>query len=154
MSHVATVDLEIRDLDALAEAAKRVGLELVRDQHTYRWYGRSVGDFPLPEGFTEDDLGKCEHALRIPPGEATHARKPYEIGVVKRRDGRPGFVLQWDFYAGGYGMQERAGNDCATLRQAYATVVAAKQLRRQGYAVTETTNADGAIILQARGGRL
>lgn len=150
MSHVATVDLEIRDLDALAEAAKRIGLELVRGQQTYRWWGHSVGDYAMPEGFTEDDLGKCQHALVVEGADAG----TYEVGVVKRRDGRAGFVLQWDFYAGGHGLEAVVGEGCAKIKQAYATVVAAKQLRRQGYSVTETVNADGAVILQARGGRL
>ncbi len=150
MSHVATVDLEIRDLDALGEAAKRIGMRLVLGQATYQWWGHSVGDYAMPEGFAEEDLGKCDHALVV---EGAHA-STYEVGVVKRRDGRDGFLLQWDFYAGGCGLEAVVGTDCGKLKQAYATVVAAKQLRRQGYSVTETVNTDGAIILQARGGRL
>lgn len=42
MSHVATIDVEVKDLDALAEAAARIGMELVRGQSTYRcWYTAS-----------------------------------------------------------------------------------------------------------------
>lgn len=146
MSHVATVDLEIRDLGALGEAAKRCGLELKRGQTSYRWYGRSVGDYAIPEGFTADELGKCEHALCVPGND-----RAYEIGVVKRRDGRPGYVLQWDFYAGGYGLQDLAGENCNKLRQAYALTVARKQLMRQGYQVSEQRQADGSVVLRAAG---
>ena len=77
MSHIAEVNLLVQDLDALQRARHRLGLELVRHQQTYRWYGTSVGDHPLPTGFAKDDLGTCEHAIRIPGND--HA---YEIGIV------------------------------------------------------------------------
>src|SRR4051812_32472193 len=115
MSHVATVDVEIKDLDALDAACKKLGLELVRGQTTFRWYGQHVGDYPLPAGFTGADLGTCEHAVRV-PGRAD----AYEIGVVRRRDGRSGWSLMWDFYAGGYGLMERVGENCQSLRREYA----------------------------------
>ncbi len=152
MSHVATIEIEIRDLDALARAAKRCGLEFVKDQTTYIWYGRSVGDYPLPEGFTEKDLGRCLHALRVPPSELSKGQKtrpPYEVGVVERRDGKPGYMLQWDFYAGGYGLEKRVGKDCQRLRQAYGIEVAKAQAQRKGFRVTEQVLADGSVDLIA-----
>lgn len=148
MSHIATVDLEIRDLDALAEAAQRCGVELVRGQTRYRWYGTSVGDTPLPEGFATADLGHCQHVLRV-PGNA----KAYEVGVVSRRDGRPGYVLHWDFYAGGYGLQDHIGVNCGKLKQAYGLAVARRQLTRQGFTVQEQPQPDGSISLVTVGGR-
>ena len=66
MSHITTIELDIKDLDALKVAAEKLGLEFRRGQETYKWFGRSVGDSPLPAGFRKQDLGKCEHALRIP----------------------------------------------------------------------------------------
>ena len=73
MSHVATIDIEVTDLGTLAAAAKRLGMELVQGQKTYRWFAGRQGD--------------CEHAVRI-PGD----NKAYEIGVVKRTDGRLGYA--------------------------------------------------------------
>ena len=154
MSHVATVEIEVRDLDALDEACRRVGLELVRGQQTYRWYGKHVGDYPLPAGFAEADLGRCEHAVRIPGGDAAADAEgdepPYEIGVVRRRDGRPGYVLHWDFFAGGYGLEKVAGPACGLLKQAYATVVAKRQAMRQGFTVTEQRQPNGHVRLLCR----
>lgn len=147
MSHVATIDIEIRDLDALDAACKRLGLELVCGQTTYKWFGRHVGDYPLPEGFTAKDLGKCDHAIRI-PGKP----KAYEIGVVERRDGKPGYALQWDFFAGGKGMQKVAGDDCAKLQQAYATEAAKAAAVAQGFSVTEQQTHDGTIRIVATEG--
>jgi hypothetical protein len=148
MSHVATVDVEIRDLDALDAACRRLGLELVRGQQTYRWYGRHVGDYPLPDGFTEDDLGKCDHAVRIPGDAQPHGEPPYEIGVVRRRDGRPGFSLMWDFFCGGFGLEERVGQNCRRLKQAYAVEVARKEAMRSGFRVQEHVAANGSIQLR------
>lgn len=142
MSHVVSIDVEIRDLEALAVAAKKLGLELVLGQKTYRWYGQHVGDYPMPIGFTAADLGKCEHALRI-PGNAS----AYEIGVVARKDGRPGFQLVWDFWAGGRGLEAVAGKDCCHVRREYATAAARLQAQRLGYRVQEQRLEDGSVRL-------
>jgi hypothetical protein len=117
-------------------------LELVRGQKTYKWYGRSVGDYPLPAGFGAHELGQCEHAIRI-PGQPS----AYEIGVVARRDGKPGYALLWDFWHGGFGLEEKAGQDCKKLRQSYAVQVAAKQARKQGYRVQQSVGQDGKVRL-------
>lgn len=142
ISHVATVDLHIKDLDALAEACKRFGLELVRGQKSYRWYGKHVGDYPLPAGFKEDELGTCEHAIRIPGNTGS-----YEIGVVKRRDGKPGYSLLWDFFAGGYGLEEKVGTGCQKLKQAYSVTVAKRAAQKQGMRVQEHVTSDGKVRL-------
>lgn len=142
MSHVAKIKVEIKDLHALRAAAESLGLRFNLHQKTYKWYGSSVGDYPLPEGFTAADLGKCNHAISI-PGNST----AYEIGVVER-NGK--FTLLWDFWQGGYGLVERVGKDGQKLIQAYARQVAIKQARAQGMTVTETTREDGTIVLRCR----
>ena len=142
MSHVATVDVEINDLEALGEAAKVLGLDLMRGQKSYRWYGHHVGDYPVPAGFDVADLGKCEHALRV-KGDG----RAYEVGVVKRRDGKPGYSLMWDFWSGGYGLEAKVGKDCSKLRQEYAAAVARRQAVQLGYKVTRETTKAGQIKL-------
>ena len=152
MSHVTTVNLDVRDLDALQVAAADLGGELVRDVSTFKWYGRSVGDAPLPEGFTVDDLGKCEHVIRFPPD--AKGRPGYEVGICRRRDGRPGYVPLWDSWGPGRHIADRIGNDGGLLKQAYAAEVARKQLALQGFTVARTRNPQtGALVLTATGGR-
>jgi uncharacterized protein DUF1257 len=131
MSHIAEMDLDIYDLDSLEKGANELGLVLNRGQKTYHWFGRSVGDYPLPEGFTNADLGKCDHAISI-PGDS----KAYEIGVVEK-DGK--YVLLWDFWNGGYGMEKKVGKDGGLLKQQYAAKVAIKELRRAGFQVSQKT---------------
>lgn len=153
MSHVATIKLEIKDIDCLAKACARLGLEFRPGQTTYKWFGKHVGDYPMPEGFSVDDLGKCEHAIGI-PGEQTsvvfdHAANrgvstpgSYEVGLVRSRTG-PGWTPIWDFIDAR--LVQAVGKDCCKLKQAYAAEVAVKQARMQGFGVREEQRADGSI---------
>lgn len=145
MSHVCKIELRITSLDALDDACKALGLELVRGQENYRWFGQFVGDAPLPEGFTEAELGHCEHAIRI-PGD-NHA---YEIGLVKRRDGQTGYQLLWDYWGGGYGLVAKIGQNGERLKQEYAAAVASRTYSKLGYRVSRSVKADGRVVLEAK----
>ena len=133
MSHVADIDLEINDLGALKEAGKCLGLELVK-QSTYRWFGQHVGDYPLPKGFTTADLGKCDYVLRIPNNDVA-----YEIGLVKRKDGK-GYQPLWDFWAGGKGLEAKVGKDAERLIHEYTIALSTKELRREGFRVSRSVH--------------
>lgn len=131
MSHVVTIDVLVTDLDALQAAAEQLGMELVK-QSTYKWYSRFMGDYPLPEGFSSSDLGKCEYAMRV----KNAGPETYEVGVVKRRDGQPGFTLLYDFWQGGGGLVAKIGENAVNIKREYALAVAAKEMRRQGFRVS------------------
>jgi hypothetical protein len=145
VSHVTQIDLDVKDLDALAVACEELGLELRRGQTTYKWWGKHVGDFPVPQGFTVDDLGKCDHAISVKGNP-----KAYEVGLVKRRDGRPGYTLLYDFWAGGCGLMEKVGEECKALRQRYSVVVAEKAARKQGFRTQRRTLENGQMQVVAR----
>lgn len=142
MSHVATVEIEVKDLLALDDACKRLGLELVKGQETYRWFGEYVGGHPLPDGFTAENLGVCDHAIRLPDNPDA-----YEIGVVRNRSGKAGYSLLWDFWEGGFGLEDIVGEDCSKLKQAYAACAATRQAIVSGFRVQEQTQEDGSIRL-------
>jgi len=120
MSHISEVKVEITSLDALERASAKIGCELIRNVTEYKWFGTSVGDYPLPEGFTKDDLGKCEHVIRVVGAD----KCTYEVGVVFRRDGTQGFVLHFDHWLGGYGLIDKIGNDAGNLIDRYAAEIA------------------------------
>jgi hypothetical protein len=146
VSHIDLIEIQITDLDALAKAAERAGCELRLGQKTYKWWGWSVGDHPVPEGFTQEDLGKCEHAIAVKgAGEET-----YEVGVVKRRDGKPGYTLIYDWFAGGNGLEQYVGHKAAKLKQAYAVEKAKAEARRNGFSVKETVTAKGIQLTLSR----
>lgn len=147
-SHVAKLDLNVTDLDQLEAAVKRLGLVLKRGQKTYRWWGYSVGDYKLPEGYTKDMLGKCDHAISV-PGDS----RAYEIGVIARKDGS-GYDLLWDFYAGGYGMAEKVGgNNCEKLVEEY--LYAATEINAQNLGWQYERQGDGSLLVyHPQGGTL
>ncbi len=117
MSHVTTIDAhESFEIPALKQMCENQGWEWLEGQLTYKWFGRHVGDFPLPDGFAVDEMGKCDHAIRVPGAK-------YEIGVV-RKNGQ--WKLIYDFWdsslkdklcgtRNGFARDENAG----LLKQAY-----------------------------------
>jgi len=109
MSHVTTIDAkEFYDIPSLKQMCKNEGWEFIENKTTYAWFGRFVGDYPMPEGFTVDELGKCSHAIRIPGCQ-------YEVGVVKK-NGK--YVLMYDFWESG-GLLKRLGEGAGLLKQSY-----------------------------------
>lgn len=126
MSHIAKIELEINDIETLKLACERLGLQFQENQQTYRWYGSWVGDTPLPEGITIDQLGICDHAIHVPGAQ-------YEIGVV-RRDQK--YILLWDYWERG-GLEEKLGRNASWLKQAYAVERVRKEARIKGYRVCE-----------------
>lgn len=137
MSHVSIIEIIIKDLDALKMACERLGLIWQEGKTSYVWYGRHVGDYPLPKGYTKADLGKCTHAIKVPGAS-------YEIGV-DIRDGE--ITLLWDPYSAG-GLQKILGVNGGLLQQAYAIEAAKLQAQRAGYSCIETVNAEGDIELE------
>ena len=126
MSHVTLIDLFITDLESLGKACDRLGLELVRNQKTFKSYQVGL---------------RCEHLIRA---KKTIDGLGYEMGLVKRADGKAGYALSWDHtmaqdlvsavtYDGkiNYGAKGNADK----LKDWYAAEVTKKQMRRQGFRV-------------------
>lgn len=140
MSHVTTQECDIQDLDALAKAASLFGCELVK-QPTYKWWGKWVNDYDKTDaaykhGIKPEDYGKCEYALRV-IGDP----EAYEVGIVRRPDGNPGWVPVWDFYGDkGRRLQAAIGDKGITLRQEYAMQVGMKRMAREGWRVERRIN--------------
>ncbi len=152
MSHIETVNVSITDLEALKDACKAMGVEFVANKKTYNWYGRSVGDYPLPKGFTREELGTCEHVIRVPGVR-------YEIGLAKARTetGEPvkGFTMLYDFYGrstahDGEKLREKFGNGLTKLVDAYSLAALTRKARAKGLTTT-TKTVDGKIHLTVRG---
>ena len=96
MSHVVVVEADsadqaISNLHIAGEVAKRMGGELVLDQKTYKWFERHMGDFPLPEGFKVEDLGKCEHMIKFDDVN-------YQVGLVASRKFPGTYGIVYDFF--------------------------------------------------------
>jgi hypothetical protein len=116
MSHITKIGLKIRDLDAVAEAAERCGMDLRRNQTTHIWYGRTYGN-------SQTD-GTCEHALRL----KDHRKGDYEIGLVRAADG-DGFELALDSFMQSRLLDAIGGSDGDKLKREYAAAVATKRAK-------------------------
>ncbi len=114
----------------------RLGFTFVEGQKTYRWYGSYVGDWPLPEGIRRQDLGKCDHAIRVPGAD-------YEVGIVQQGEK---YTLLYDFW------EEALGDNAEKLMQAYAIEAAKSEAQRAGYGVWEEQMEDGSVKLHVQVG--
>jgi hypothetical protein len=119
-----------------------LGLTFNEGVTRYKWYGRHVGDYPIPAGFAKDDLGRCDHMISV-----TDNVMAYQIGVCQRKDG-DGYTLLWDFWAGGHGLQDAVGRGAHKLIQGYQETVATKTLRRQRARFTRSVDADGTVRME------
>jgi hypothetical protein len=127
VSHISKIELVIKDLEALKTACKRMGFEFREGQKTYQWYGRWVGDSPMPEGVTEEELGKCNHAIHVPGAK-------YEIGVVRKGNA---YILLYDSWIKG-GLTKHIGKDAGKLKQIYAVEKIRLEARKKGMKVLES----------------
>lgn len=141
MSHMVSSSMKILNLDALEVACERLGLELVRGATEYSWYSRWMNDSPMPQGFTVDDLGKCEHRIQI-KGRPSNA---YEIGVVKARDGSDGYQLIFDYFGShGQALEKVAGHRLSALKTEYQ-VALAESVYGSEWMIERETQPDGRV---------
>lgn len=127
MSHVSHIELKIYDLSAIKRACARMGFLFMENQTTYTWYGRLVEPekYPLPPGITVDQLGHCDHAIKIPAAR-------YEIGIL-RRDGS--YMLLCDFWDSR--LKKAIGENGGLLKQAYGVEVIKAAVRKKCYSYSE-----------------
>ena len=116
MSHISKIELEVRDIQVLGNACQRLGLELLKGQKTFKWYGKEA---------------ECDHAIKVPGAN-------YEIGVVKT--GRL-YELNCDYYDPN--IEKAIGRQGGLLKQAYAVVKAKVEARKKGYSVVERQTQTG-----------
>ncbi len=126
MSHIAKIEVEIQSIEILKAVCQRLGLEFVENQTTYKWFGRYVGDTQLPEDIQEQDIGRCDHAIRVP-------KCKYEIGVVQKGNR---YQLYWDSWISG-GLEKKLGINAGLLKQAYAVEKVKIEAKLKGYRVKE-----------------
>lgn len=142
MSLVTTIKLKVLNLDTLHQAMQRFGLER-REQQSYQWYGHWDGKASsLPEGVAATELGQCDFAYGIPG-------KPdaYEIGVRAKADGS--YQLLWDFWEGGFGLEDAIGEEGCQLISEYEALTYKELMTGQGYEVYEEILNDGTRKLSA-----
>lgn len=128
MSHMTTISIEVRDLEALEQACRRLGLTLVRGKNKARFYNHNTAE--------------CDHVIEVPASA-------HDIGVVKEADGT--YRLQTDFYGmEGERVKKLCGDDLSKLMQAYGVEKSKVEARRKGFSCFEEVMQDGTIRVKAR----
>ena len=124
MSHISKIELEVKDLAVLNRACSRLGLEFVKGQKSFKWFGKEAS---------------CDHAVKIPGAS-------YEVGVVKTGGS---YELRCDYYDAR--IEEKIGRRGGALKQAYAVEKVKVEARRKGYFVVEKKTQSGVrLYLQAK----
>jgi len=120
MSHQTTIqDIQVTDLDALAEACKDLGLQLTKGK-ARGYYGATV---------------KCDHVIRL--------RGPYDVAVHRQADGT--YSLSADLWRGH--VERELGPGLQKLKQRYAYRKLVKEAKKKGFTVRTKTERDGTIKL-------
>ena len=124
MSHFTTIETQIRDVSALRDACRELGVELIENAEA-RGYGSSKqhGDF----------------VIRL--------RGPYDIAVNRQPDGTYGLTTDWwDGH-----VEKEVGTNYGRLLQLYGVHKTRIEAQKKGYTVRRQTLGDGAIKLTIGG---
>lgn len=148
MSHVAKSDLCLpADLSVSQAVLKRLGCELMIGQTTWNWFGEFLNDWSdrtqaaALNGWKPEQFGHGAHAIRVPG-------TTYEVGLIPRRDGQPGFELLYDAWGDeGRRIEQVLGVGCGKLKDEVNCEVASRHYARQGYRVKRTVDANGHLKL-------
>ena len=129
MSHFTTIQTQIRDIDALADACVELGLTLAANAKC-RGYAGVTRVAP--------------HVIRL--------KGPYDIAVepTKENDGSYGLTTDW---WDGHVARE-VGVGYGRLLQSYGVHKTMREARARGLRVTRNEHQDGSILLTLEGGAL
>ncbi len=142
MSHVVTVSVEIRDLEAVKRLCANLGWTFQEGQTNYKWYGRWVGNYTaadsaLNHGIKYEDLGKCDHAIKVPGCG-------YELGLKKVGEE---YKLLWDVYDSSL-KQAMGGAAGEKFCQEYGLACVTMEAERNGYAWSSSKLENGSYEIQ------
>ena len=105
----------IHSIEALKIAVEAMGLEFrdcePRKGHYRTWKDKNggwVGDWPLPEGVSADEMGdNADYVISVPASLDPH-KTCYELGIVWDEADQCWYPAH-DFYAGGNGLERYIG---------------------------------------------
>jgi hypothetical protein len=120
MSHFATIQTQIKDINALRAACAELGVELIENTQA-RGYG--------------SNQHKGEYVIKL--------KGPYDIAINRQQDGTYGLTTDW--WEGH--VEKEVGTNYGRLLQLYGVHKARIEAQRKGYTVRRQTLGDGAIKL-------
>jgi hypothetical protein len=153
--HVVSLEIEMRDREALAEAAKRLGGTLHWDGKPFEWWGSWAGDTEVPRKLFASEK-EWQRVKELPYREMAAYMKElltknaarisfpgcaWEVGIFEI-EGQ--LVPVWDYW----GLDGKAlAAKCEPLAQAYGVALAELTAKRQGQVFQEIQETDGSITV-------
>ena len=145
MSHMKRMKTKSSfELSVIKRLCADEGWKFMENQKTYKWFGRWMGDSPLPEGMTVEEIGHCNHAIQVPGCS-------YEIGLVEMGDK---VDIRFDFWHSG-GLDKAIGVEGQIFRKLYSFTKAKIACEYHGKAYQEETLENGArklVVFTSGGG--
>ncbi|MCF7734306.1 MAG: DUF1257 domain-containing protein [Akkermansiaceae bacterium] len=129
MSHFTTIQTQIRDLDALADACAELGFKLQQNANC-RGYA----------GITR----KAPHVIQL--------KGPYDIAVDPSRENDGSYGLTTDWWDGH--VAKEVGTGYGRLLQSYGVNKTVREAALRGLRATRRIEADGSVLLTLEGGSL
>ena len=120
MSHFTSIDVEIRDIEALKSACDELGLAVEKNAGA-RGFGRN--------------RRKGEYVIRL--------NGPYDLALNSRKDGS--FQVETDLWGGH--VEKELGSGMGRLKQYYAVHKTTREARRKGYKVSRRNMPDRTVRL-------
>jgi len=148
MSHITKTEFTVLrgELDAVEQACREIGgLDLRRDQHTYRWFGAYMNDSESGRRYAAqvnpEQWGRCAHAISV-----TGNKDAYEIGLVENADGN--YDLVFDSWGPGAVLVQKCGEDLSRLRQHITAAICEREMAREDYRAIRTVDATGNLVIE------
>lgn len=129
MSHFTTIQTQIRDLDALADACQEMKLGFVANAQC-RGYA----------GITR----QAPHVIKL--------KGPYDIAVEPSKDNPETYGLTTDWWDGH--VAREVGENYGRLLQTYGINKTTREARLRGLRVSRRQEQDGSVLLTLEGGSL
>jgi hypothetical protein len=120
MSHFTTIQTQVRDIHALRDACRELGVDLIENA-VARGYGSSTN--------------KGDYVIKL--------KGPYDIALNRQQDGTYGLTTDW--WEGC--VEKEVGTNYGRLLQLYGVHKARIEAQKKGYTVRRQTLGDGSIKL-------
>lgn len=132
MSHVASVQCSIKDLDALETALAKFDATLNRNKATFAFYGGAKAP--------------CVHSITLNDDKNGH-----EVGLRRKSAsaGEEDYELAYDVSFASK-VNQRMGKELVGLRDEYTAIVAEDALQRGGYRVRREQEGEALVVYASR----
>ena len=125
MSHFTDIETQISDVEALRDACKELGLELVENAEA--------------RGYFRSQSMRGQYVIRL--------KGPYDVALNKDKNGF--YQITADLWEGR--VEQEVGKGYGKLLQLYGAHKVMREARRKGYRVNRGANKQGHVVLTIGG---